>query len=645
MESYGEISLLPETSSSTVNNQTRTRATGPSSDQRRLHTVVARFPLIRKRVTVTKVWNPAEDRVDQTAVDSQGRQVDLDQLRRQEMRAYVARYKKLHPALYEEVRRAPANRSVPIALWVYVSEDFIDKNRYLHRSDEPPLLASAPSPGTPPPPLLAYRQRIRRAVEEVEQKITQELGLRVSGRLQIAPVLHLEATRQQLDALARLPEITNIYLYEPQGIDDLNSSLSVSKANSVLNTMGYRGSDIRVGIWEEGPDDISKLRIEEHFDAARARKSSHARLVTAIIKNRQGAAPRGYAPDAKIYSANRYTLDALEWAVKDKRCSVINQSFHRRSEAQNGTLSLDDVVKDYLAVHYPFPTIVQAAGNLGGDGVSPRANEYVNHKGYNSLSIANHNDTASSISASSARRNPPTTHKDRELPELSANGVAVSAVGLSMSGTSFASPAVAGTVALIQNANNRLIYWPEGCRAILLAAAGKNISGRTWWEDVRAKTDGADGAGALNAQEAVRIARSYKLPNSTASLRGWYVGTYSDGSFGANGFSRDEFKVQIPDRRRGRRKVKIALTWNSAPVYTRFNLFGASHRVAVSLLSMDLDLIIYDRRTPVAHSLSFDNSYEIAEFSGQPGKTYTIKVRRNSGSGHSYYGLAWTVHP
>ena len=59
---------------------------------------------------------------------------------------------------------------------------------------------------------------------------------------------------------------------------------------------------------------------------------------------------------------------------------------------------------------------------------------------------------------------------------------------------------------------------------------------------------------------------------------------------------------------------------------------------------MDLDLQIFDSRgNQVGYSGSWDNSYEIAEFEGQPGETYTIKIRRWSGTDSVWYGVAWTV--
>jgi hypothetical protein len=43
----------------------------------------------------------------------------------------------------------------------------------------------------------------------------------------------------------------------------------------------------------------------------------------------------------------------------------------------------------------------------------------------------------------------------------------------------------------------------------------------------------------------------------------------------------------------------------------------------------------------VASSMSWDNSYEIAEFAARSGETYTIKVHRFSGTDDVWFGLAW----
>jgi hypothetical protein len=61
-------------------------------------------------------------------------------------------------------------------------------------------------------------------------------------------------------------------------------------------------------------------------------------------------------------------------------------------------------------------------------------------------------------------------------------------------------------------------------------------------------------------------------------------------------------------------------------------------------LTVDHDLIVRDSSgVQVSASASFDNSYEIAEFSGTPDQTYEIVICRWSGTGTVWFGVAWNV--
>jgi hypothetical protein len=170
--------------------------------------------------------------------------------------------------------------------------------------------------------------------------------------------------------------------------------------------------------------------------------NDHARLTSAIVKNIEPNKPHGHAPDCALFSANSSDNDALRWAVNDQHCTVISQSFHRNSEPGGSGLQSDDVLKDFLALRWPFPTIVQAAGNFfvgDADGIIP-IEETPNHKGYNSLAIGNHDDTAGARHL--VFRNPDDPWRSR-TPELAANGTGVPANGQNKSGTS-SPPATAG---------------------------------------------------------------------------------------------------------------------------------------------------------------------------------------------------------
>ncbi len=404
-----------------------------------------------------------------------------------------------------------------------------------------PRRRPAPPTDQPPEPrMIGYRQQVDAVVEQATRELPETTGVRVIGRVGAVPGLVVGATPAQVRRLSTRPEVAGLFLYEPRGIDNLDKSMKIARADSTV-TSGFKGTDVKVALWERGPDVLTDLRVEAFFDTTQTNKSSHARLTTAVIKNRQSSGPNGYAPDAKIFSANSYDIKALNWAIVTQGCSVINQSFHRDSEETDGALSAEDLIKDYYATHYPFPTIVHASGNQSTTGV-----EFVNHKGYNALVVGNHNDAANRMDGSSVFKNPTSPHSDRELPDVSANGDNVTAAGLTMSGTSFASPAVAGSVAVIQHVAPRLKVWPEGCRAVIMAGAGRNVAGKTWWDDSRRRVEGTDGVGALDTRESVRIARAPSARNGAAAHRGWDVGTVRTADFGANGRSTFKYQVKVP---------------------------------------------------------------------------------------------------
>jgi hypothetical protein len=133
------------------------------------------------------------------------------------------------------------------------------------------------------------------------------------------------------------------------------------------------------------------------------------------------------------------------------------------------------------------------------------------------------------------------------------------------------------------------------------------------------------------------VAQNPRWRDAEATRRGWHVGLLTSSDFGAGRMSTFEYKVSVPNLWYGPQNVKVALAWTSKITMTDAAPSGSN-------LTVDLDIKIYDSDgTQVGYSGSWDNSYEIAEFVGNPGETYTIKIRRWSGSDSTWYGIAWTV--
>jgi len=83
------------------------------------------------------------------------------------------------------------------------------------------------------------------------------------------------------------------------------------------------------------------------------------------------------------------------------------------------------------------------------------------------------------------------------------------------------------------------------------------------------------------------------------------------------------------------RRIKVALAWNADP--------SASGHLAANPPT-DYDLSVYDEAgSLVSASASYENSYEIVDFIGDPGKTYVVRVHKAWGDEGSYFGLAWSI--
>jgi hypothetical protein len=579
----------------------------------------------REFVDVIKAVDRDSGKQLDLAFDQDGQRVDMDGLLAEQAKRRFSVHGRIHPTLYDLLDKGGSS-SFPVVVWPSI--------------ELPAAPYEKPSEGAikePPPGEREVAALVSKATKSLQAAV-RRVGIDVKVGPDIhSPGLRATATGDQIRKLSQSATVGVILYDDPSAVEDLRDSIAVARSNRA-HTAGFDGTGIRVAVWEDGPRDTTDLTFAGRFTTSPT-ASAHARLTSAVIKNVEANQPHGHAPDCDLFSANSGDTDALRWAVADQHCTVVSQSFHRGTEPSGSGLQSDDLLKDWLALRWPYPTILQAAGNFwngDSDMISPPESEYVNHKGFNSLAVGNHNDAATAMSGDSVFRNPTSSHGDRELPEIAANGTGVSAVGESMSGTSFAAPAAAGVTALLQDVDSTLCSWPEGCRAILLATAARNVSGGTWWADVAAGVDASDGAGAIDAEAGVAVAQQRRWRNAPATRRGWDVGTLSSSSIGGDRLATFRYFVEVPRLLYGS-SVKVALAWDSAVTSILGMVLGSS-------LTIDLDLIVRDSAgRQVAVSASYDNSYEVVEFAASRGETYEIVIRRWSGTDDVWFGVAWNV--
>ena len=569
-------------------------------------------------IEVMKAVDRRSGRPVDLAFDHRGARIDANQVFGRINRARRREFGKLHPTLARMVADRRGNARIPVAIWLRVPEEGLPAKR------EKGATARRPRDE------VVHAKRIGEVGERVA-RLLRESGAREPRLDPHVPVVYAELSADGVRNLVKRNEVGVVFFHDRKGELDLANSMKIAQSDTVQSSLGLTGKGVNAAVYEDGPDVTTDLSITASF-LTNPTTTQHARHTHGIVKNVEPNKPHGHASGCNLHSANSMDLDAISWAARTRGCTVISQSFHRDAEQTDSGLSFDDMYKDWLVLHWPYPTILQAAGN----GAST---EFVNHKGYNSLTVANHDDTASSLASDSVSLNPASSHHDRELPELAANGTAVTTVGLTMSGTSMAAPAAAGCTALLQEASSTLKSWPEGCRAILLAAASKNITGNTWWADRSAGVDASDGSGAVDGLEGVRIAKSRRSPGAAGTRRGWDIGTLRSSDIGSSGETTFSWQVTVP-RFLFDPRVKVALAWDSLATVVDILFF----QFAFDTLQLDLDLKIYDSGGAlVGYSGSWDNSYEIAEFAARAGETYTIKIRRWSGTADVWYGLAWTV--
>jgi hypothetical protein len=560
-------------------------------------------------------------RIESLAFNERGEQVDGNAIVEDYKNRRFAKLGTLDEALYDHLLDTKDEENVSIAVWPRFENDITGYEK--------------PNSGEIREPPAAALVLLNEAVQARSTLVSmlKNLGATVEETPKEHLVIYASLKAAQIQQFAKTDSVLKIFHDDRTGVNDLGDSEAIAKATQA-HALGYTGSGIHVGVFEDGPSNQANLVFAGRYMES-PNASDHARLTSAIIKNDEPGKPHGYAPDCSLYSANSYDNAALRWALSSPQaCTVISQSFHRQSEQGSAGMSADDVLKDHLATLFPFPTIVHAAGNIS------QSPEYVNHKGFNTLSVGSHNDTATAMAGSSVFLNPVSPNGDRELPELAANGIGVTALGLTMSGTSFSAPAVAGTAALIQSVDttHTLQNWPEGCRAILLAGAGPNISGGSWKEDL-GRIDQSDGSGALNAQMGVMIAQQRRGRNEAAVPRGWDVGSLSTADFDTlTKYSKFSYKVRVPTsgiiKPRSIYTVKVALAWDGKIT---------ANPTTIQTPSVDFDLFVKSNSTVVAVSSSYNNSYEIAEFTALPGQAYDIFIVRNQGTDTCWYGVAWNV--
>ncbi len=448
-----------------------------------------------------------------------------------------------------------------------------------------------------------------------------------------------------LNAIARSPFVQLLEL-DPGPGEPCTTNWKNAVGADVTEAAGWDGTGVTVAVLEgDRPDVYTGLGIVATASLT-GYTDPHSRQVAGMI--RQGVSPFGIADNASIVIANWDMFSVLNtnvdrWAIA-QGAKVINFSWSF-SAGNNGGVSTLDLYHDYLALRTPLVLYTVAAGNGGSD--SNIALRYVQNRSYNGLVVGAIDDRGTDtraddiIASFSSYRNHTTTNGDRELPEVVAPGTNVTTTGSIVSGTSFATPIVAGTLACMLEANPNLGAWPEAQKAIVMATADCNRDGVLL--NLTDATDDKDGAGLLNTSRAVTLAQNANLRTSAspASVRGHAYGSMDFFSSGGN-FAGSIFSQSFNVVTDGGGRLSVVLTWDATSSCTNVN-----EPTTCTGLGPDSDLNLFLFRasdnTFVASSTSFDNNYEaLIGRMLSPNTAYRIEIRRGlTVRANTYYSLAW----
>jgi hypothetical protein len=581
----------------------------------------AKFPLAGRAAECFKVLDETSGEIHQVVFDERGLEADLVAFEVEEQTAHTARYGKLDPRLADALALVRDGELVKVAIWL--REPQVEAFERLAPEEGEILLADEDT-------ATAYFEGMDFARASLIGEVVGPLRalLDASGIEHLAdmyaPVVHASLTPAELRELAQREDVDRLYLSEDQE-EDLSVARQTINAH-IVNSLGITGLGVRIAQIEVG----GRIATANPFLAGTvqdgsfvcASASSHATGVAGILRSTH-ATTRGIAPAATLWAGGSCSGDSGQ--LQNRSTAAVNwgASALNLSWGSNTGLALgaNDRFYDTMVMNRAR-TVVKSAGNRGA-GCGFEGNVTSPGLAYNVIAVGNFNDAGTvswvgdTMSTCSSWKDPISQFGDREKPEVSAPGTSITTtstggtwVSYTDSGTSFAAPMVTGTAALMIQRNAALASWPESVKAILMATATHNIEGATRLSEV-------DGAGGIVAYNADLVTRRI--------LGNW-------GGVGYSCASAANVDMTTMNLVAGR-KVRVVIAWDNDPAYASYG----------SKPSADLDLrVVNAANATVASSSSWDNTYEIVEFTPSVSGAYKLRVNKyRCDLSPRYLGWSW----
>lgn len=443
------------------------------------------------------------------------------------------------------------------------------------------------------------------------------------------PAIAAELPGSLLHELAYDDRVDSVHLRGD--VKPLLPTANVSIGSQSLKDWNVTGLGADVGVIEIGGQISGNPPINIAFhDTIHSCPFDHANAVTGVITGSYGA-HEGVAPDTDIWLGGSCNFPAADPAELADRASasvawgadVLNLSWGHDS---NRVVDGDAKIYDNLVFATRTATVA-SAGNEGAPCEFPGTSNVTSPAtGYNVITVGNYQQTpdgswpGSVMSSCSSYVDPLSMHGDREKPDVSAPGDNIETflevfpwIGY-QSGTSISAPMVSGTAALHIQRDPQLRLWPEGMKALLMAAAEHNVEGASHLSDL-------DGAGGIAANRGDDVYRN---------LGGDYSGMFYNCSTIPAIIDTIQVEAGKPTR--------VAMAWSTETSYPWY----------ASQPSDDLELLVIQPGPGiVGFSTSWDNTSEIVEFVPAVTGTHYLAItssRCDSGFTNRQVAWAWTQH-
>lgn len=579
------------------------------------NSALIRLPISRAAVGSFKLMN-ASGLVVGIMLDAYGQEI-TEEIYEAELDEATRKAGPIHPTLAAAMQAAKPDEKLPVLVWFKVPDrrpaaERPDPNADLGMIEADAMLAAIEAGQT---------AKLEGATRTLRDRVG-EMGVGAAlESIEGFPILVGELSTLEIEALAGLADIIDISLNElcePNG--DLQRR--VVKAD-IVNARGIRGTAVKTAVVEVGgrANPSHPYLTLAHQNTTYSYLNYHADAVAGII-NSGHPEVQGIAINAPIWlgggSSSSHLMNRTS-AARAWGARVFNNSWGNvgSSSVPNAQCRFFDA----LALDY-WRTIVFSAGNHGADPPRNPANLYngiVVGASFDKHTLSTSDDV---MAAFSAWRDPSSANGDRELPQVVAPGERIKSLRdqapwlwtPGLNGTSLSAPAVSAVASLLIDRRTILSVWPEVIRAVLMATAITNIEGNTRLSD-------KDGAGQIRADLADDVVRGAR------------------GDIGGVGYTCSAPQLAVVGNMslQANKRVRVSMSWATDPDYGHYTTRPGA----------DLDLqIVAPNGQVVATSSSWDNTFEIVDFTPAASGTYAIRVHKYRCSFNpGYLGWAWWQAP